>query len=51
MRELKWHIVDEDEEEIDEAYIEERENTIYYFAEELDLENDEHAYLYEEWNK
>ena len=41
----------EDEDEIDEAYIEERENTISYFAEELDLENDEHAYLYEEWNK
>ena len=41
----------EDEDEIDEAYIEERENTISYSAEELDLENDEHAYLYEEWNK
>lgn len=40
-----------DEDEIDEAYMDQRENTIYYSAEELDLENEEHVYLYEEWNK
>lgn len=41
----------EDEDEIDVAYMEERESCLDYNAEELDLTNEVHREMYEEWVK